>query len=177
MCALCSTAGRTNFRQAEAVDPRRARAQPRRSPAGRQPQGASAFSLGDEAQGEILYGLRHIKNVGERVAAEIVAERDAAGPFVSLFDLCLPRGEPRPQTVGSWRRSSGSGACDSLGERGAMLAVLDRVIDRVGIDPPGAGVRGRRRCFGDTIVLIEPVSQGVRRGRPGRPRRQRSLLR
>jgi len=51
-----------------------------------------------------------------------------------------------------------SGACDALGERGAMLAVLDRAIDRA------ATIRreresGQTSLFGETIVLIEPVSQ------------------
>jgi DNA polymerase III subunit alpha len=53
-----------------------------------------------------------------------------------------------------------SGACDSLGERGAMLAVLDRAIDRA------ASIRreresGQTSLCGDTIVLIEPATQPV----------------
>ena len=118
---------------------------------------ASAFSLGDEEQGEILYGLRHIKNVGERVAAEIVAEREAAGPFASLFDLCL-RVSSRDLNRRVVEALIRSGACDSLGERGAMLAVLDRAIDRA------ATIRreresGQTSLFGETVVLIEPPSQ------------------
>jgi DNA polymerase-3 subunit alpha len=118
---------------------------------------APAFSLGDEEQGEILYGLRHIKNVGERVAAEIVAERDAGGPFTSLFDLCL-RVSSRDLNRRVVEALIRSGACDSLGERGAMLAVLDRAIDRA------ASIRreresGQTSLFGETVVLIEPVSQ------------------
>jgi DNA polymerase III subunit alpha len=117
---------------------------------------ASAFSLGAEAQGEILYGLRHIKNVGERVAAEIVAERDAEGPFTSLFDLCL-RVSSRDLNRRVVEALVRSGACDSLGERGAMLAVLDRAIDRA------TAIRreresGQTSLFGDTVVLIEPAS-------------------
>ena len=116
---------------------------------------ASAFSLGAEEQGEILYGLRHIKNVGERVAAEIVAERDAGGPFVSLFDLCL-RVSSRDLNRRVVEALIRSGACDSLGERGAMLAVLDRAIDRANT------IRreresGQTSLFGDTVVLIEPI--------------------
>ena len=139
---------------------------------------ASAFSLGDEEQGEILYGLRHIKNVGERVAAEIVAERDAAGPFVSLFDLCL-RVSSRDLNRRVVEALIRSGACDSLGERGAMLAVLDRAIDRAN------AIRreresGQTSLFGDTVVLIEPVAPPAdeldepRRQRPVRDRRGRA---
>jgi DNA polymerase-3 subunit alpha len=120
---------------------------------------ASAFNLGDEEQGEILYGLRHIKNVGERVAAEIVAEREAAGPFVSLFDLCL-RVSSRDLNRRVVEALIRSGACDSLGERGAMLAVLDRAIDRAN------SIRreresGQTSLFGDAVVLIEPVAPPV----------------
>jgi DNA polymerase-3 subunit alpha len=120
---------------------------------------ASAFSLGAEEQGEILYGLRHIKNVGERIAAEIVAEREAEGPFSSLFDLCL-RVSSRDLNRRVVEALIRSGACDSLGERGAMLAVLDRAIDRA------ATIRreresGQTSLFGETVVLIEPVSHAA----------------
>ncbi len=120
---------------------------------------ASAFSLGAEEQGEILYGLRHIKNVGERVAAEIVAEREASGPFVSLFDLCL-RVASRDLNRRVVEALIRSGACDSLGERGAMLAALDRAIDRAN------AIRreresGQTSLFGDTVVLMEPVAPVV----------------
>jgi DNA polymerase-3 subunit alpha len=120
---------------------------------------ASAFSLGAEEQGEILYGLRHIKNVGERVAAEIVAEREASGPFVSLFDLCL-RVSSRDLNRRVVEALIRSGACDALGERGAMLAVLDRAIDRAN------AIRreresGQTSLFGETVVLIEPVAPPV----------------
>ena len=116
---------------------------------------APAFSLGDADTGEILYGLRHIKNVGERVAAAIVAEREAAGPFASLFDLCL-RVSSRDLNRRVVEALIRSGACDALGERGAMLAVLDRAIDRA------ASIRreresGQTSLFGDTVVLIEPA--------------------
>ena len=117
---------------------------------------ASAFSLGDADTGEILYGLRHIKNVGERVAAAIVAEREAAGPFASLFDLCL-RVSSRDLNRRVVEALIRSGACDALGERGAMLAVLDRAIDRA------ASIRreresGQTSLFGDAVVLIEPAA-------------------
>ena len=88
---------------------------------------------------------------------EIVAEREAAGPFVSLFDLCL-RVSSRDLNRRVVEALIRSGACDALGERGAMLAVLDRAIDRA------ATIRrerelGQTSLFGETIVLIEPVSQ------------------
>lgn len=38
--------------------------------------------------GQILYGLAGIRNVGLSVIEDVVAEREAHGPFKSLFDLC-----------------------------------------------------------------------------------------
>lgn len=40
------------------------------------------------ANGQILYGLAGIRNVGLPVIEDVVAERNAHGPFKSLFDLC-----------------------------------------------------------------------------------------
>ena len=38
--------------------------------------------------GTIRFGLAAVKNVGEGAIAAIVAEREAAGPFASLYDFC-----------------------------------------------------------------------------------------
>jgi DNA polymerase-3 subunit alpha len=87
------------------------------------------FSIGDVEEGEILYGLRHIKNVGERIADAIVEAREQAGPFTSLLDLCL-RVSTRDLNRRVLEALVKSGACDSLGERAAMLRVLDAAMDR-----------------------------------------------
>jgi DNA polymerase-3 subunit alpha len=120
---------------------------------------ASDFNVGDSDAGEILYGLRHIKNVGERIADAIVAEREAEGVYMSLFDVCL-RVNSRDLNRRVLEALVRSGACDSLGERGAMLAVLDRAIDRA------ASIRreresGQTSLFGETVVLIETAPPAV----------------
>jgi DNA polymerase-3 subunit alpha len=88
----------------------------------------SGFAVGDPEKGEILFGLRHIKNAGERVVEQLVEERRSAGPYTSLYDLCLRVGgrDLNRRVLEALIRS---GACDSLGERGTLLASVDRAMD------------------------------------------------
>ncbi len=48
-------------------------------------QSAIRFSVNDT--GEILFGLGAIKGVGEAAAEAIISEREANGPFISVFDF------------------------------------------------------------------------------------------
>ncbi len=76
----------------------------------------------------IRFGLSAIKNVGARAVELIVAERDAHGEFRTLQDLCERVGglqEVNRRVLESLIRS---GACDSIGERNQMLAVLEDAI-------------------------------------------------
>ncbi|MGI8847447.1 MAG: DNA polymerase III subunit alpha [Candidatus Dormibacteria bacterium] len=123
---------------------------------------AQGFFVGDPQQGEILYGLCHIKNVGEKATDAIVAARNEEGPYTSLLDLCL-----RPQTRDLNRRVLEalirSGACDALGERGLLLALVDRAMDRA------ASIRREREAgqgslFGDapeieTAMATTPIDE------------------
>ncbi len=116
---------------------------------------AAAFAIGDAAKGEILYGLKHIKNVGERVAEAIVAARQEGGPFSTLLDLCLRTGvkDLNRRVLEALIRS---GACDALGERGELLRLIDRVIDRA------AQIRrerdsGQTALFGDAVEVAAPA--------------------
>ncbi len=77
----------------------------------------------------ILYGLQHIKNVGEQVAHKIVAAREAGGPFRSLLDLCC-RVSPRDLNRRVLDTLVRSGACDQLGERAQLLAQVDSAVRR-----------------------------------------------
>ncbi|MGA8016303.1 MAG: DNA polymerase III subunit alpha [Candidatus Dormiibacterota bacterium] len=105
------------------------------------------FAVGDTSKGEILYGLSHIKNAGDRVTELLVDERRRGGPYTSLYDLCLRAGgrDLNRRVLEALIRS---GACDGLGERGALLATLDRAMDQA------AQVRrerdlGQASLFGD----------------------------
>jgi DNA polymerase III subunit alpha len=89
----------------------------------------TGFVVGDPEKREILYGLSHIKNVGEKVVENLLAARDEGGPFGSLLDLCLRAGgrDLNRRVLEALVRS---GACDSLGDRATLLAVIDRAMDR-----------------------------------------------
>ncbi|MGQ9730700.1 MAG: DNA polymerase III subunit alpha [Candidatus Zipacnadales bacterium] len=79
------------------------------------------------ADGKLLWALTAIKNVGAKSAQCIVEEREANGPFKSLWDFCrrIPAGAATRSTVEVLIRA---GAFDGLGERNALLAVLPQAI-------------------------------------------------
>src|SRR5438132_2802316 len=80
-------------------------------------------------EGKIRYGLAVIKNVGVRAIELLLNERRANGPFKSVLDLCV-RVDPREINKRVLESLIRSGATDSLGERGRLLASIDRVSDR-----------------------------------------------
>ena len=85
------------------------------------------FSIGD---GRILFGLAAIKNVGSHAVESIVEMRDADGPFKSLEDLCERASVIQDVNRRVLESLVQSGACDSLGERAWLLAVLEHFIAR-----------------------------------------------
>ncbi len=96
----------------------------------------SVLAAGDQGQNgiapttsEILYGLQHIKNVGEAAAQALVAVREEGGPFRSLVDLCT-RVRGRELNRRALEALIKSGACDNLGDRGLLLAQLDTAMRR-----------------------------------------------
>jgi DNA polymerase III subunit alpha len=109
----------------------------------------TGFVVGDPEKREILYGLSHIKNVGEKVVENLLAARDEGGPFTSLLDLCLRTGgrDLNRRVLEALVRS---GACDALGDRATLLAVIDRAMDRA------AQVR-REREQGQTSLFGLPA--------------------
>ncbi|MBI4338284.1 MAG: DNA polymerase III subunit alpha, partial [Chloroflexi bacterium] len=75
----------------------------------------------------IRFGLEAIKNVGAAAVAPIVEARRKGGPFRSISDFC-----GRVDLRGVNRRTLESlikvGALDSLGDRGALLASVERIL-------------------------------------------------
>jgi DNA polymerase-3 subunit alpha len=80
--------------------------------------------------GRILFGLAAIKNVGRHAVETMVAMRDADGPFKSLEDLCERTSAIQDVNRRVLESLVQSGACDSLGERARLLAVLDHAVSR-----------------------------------------------
>jgi DNA polymerase-3 subunit alpha len=70
-----------------------------------------------------------IKNVGSHAIELLLNERRARGQFKSLLDLTV-RVDPREMNKRVLESLIRSGATDSLGERGCLLASIDRVGDR-----------------------------------------------
>ena len=76
----------------------------------------------------IRFGLYSIKNFGRGIADAIITERKQSGRFVSLSDF-LRRVTEQQLNKKSLESLVQCGALDSLGERGAMLAHLDLLLE------------------------------------------------
>jgi DNA polymerase-3 subunit alpha len=85
------------------------------------------FSMSDS---RILFGLAAIKNVGQHAVESIVAIRDADGLFKSLDDLCERTSAIQDVNRRVLEALVLSGTCDSLGERGWLMATLEALIAR-----------------------------------------------
>jgi len=80
------------------------------------------------AEGKILFGMGAIKGCGLGAAEAIVANRQAQGPFRSLFDFC-ERLDPGAVNRTAIEALVKSGAMDNLGPRRAQLfQVIDRAL-------------------------------------------------
>jgi len=77
--------------------------------------------------GAVRFGLAAIKNVGAAAIRPIIAIRDQAGPFKSLDDFCR-RADLRNLNKRALESMIKTGALDSLGERGSLLAGTDRIL-------------------------------------------------
>ncbi len=112
----------------------------------------AGFTVGDRAIGEILFGLQHIKNIGESVSRAIIAAREEGGQFTGLLDLCL-RVDSRDLNRRVLESLIQCGALDPLGDRHALLRQLDSAMDHA------AAVRrerdlGQTALFGDAVDII-----------------------
>ncbi|MFA5184587.1 MAG: DNA polymerase III subunit alpha [Patescibacteria group bacterium] len=81
----------------------------------------------DEKLKTIRFGLKAIKNVGEHIVEEIIRERKENGPYQDIFDL-LARITDKDLNKKSLESLIRSGALDSFGERGQLLANMERLL-------------------------------------------------
>ncbi len=75
----------------------------------------------------IRFGLAAIKNVGESAVRPVIASREKDGPFRTIDEFC------RKAELGSMNKRAlesmiRAGAFDSLGDRGALLKSIDRIM-------------------------------------------------
>jgi DNA polymerase-3 subunit alpha len=88
------------------------------------------FSIDKDKDGRaaIRFGLAAVKNVGESAVHPLLEAVGKGGPFKSIEDYCR-----RGAIEGSNRRILESlikaGALDSLGNRGTLLASIDRIVN------------------------------------------------
>jgi DNA polymerase-3 subunit alpha len=76
----------------------------------------------------IRFGLANIKNVGAGIVEGIIAARDEGGPFTSIEDFCQ-RVSFRQLNKRALECMIKAGALDGLGNRGTLLANLDRLMN------------------------------------------------
>jgi len=75
----------------------------------------------------IRFGLAAIKNVGASAIRPIIVAREEGGPFKSIEDFCR-RADLRSLNKRALESMIKAGALDSLGNRGALLAGVDRIL-------------------------------------------------
>lgn len=82
----------------------------------------------DDKVDTIRFGLKAIKNVGEHIVDELIKERKARGPFVNIFNL-LERVTDKDLNKKSLESLIKSGALEDFGERGFMLANVEKFLN------------------------------------------------
>ena len=86
--------------------------------------------LSGETLGDVIFGMSAVRNVGEALVGQIIAERDANGPFESFLDFVerVDYSVLNKRTIESLIKG---GAFDSLGHpRKGLLNVYEPIIDR-----------------------------------------------
>jgi DNA polymerase III subunit alpha len=116
-----------------------------------------AFTVADERT--LRYGLGAIRGVGQGVVEALVAEREAAGPFVDLADLCkrMDLGKLNRRVLEALIRS---GSLDSLGSNRATM--MDRLAEAIQAGEQAAHARdtGQVDFFGVALAPPPPARGG-----------------
>lgn len=109
------------------------------------------FSVSGE---DIRFGLAAIKNVGRAFMRQLVEERQANGPYMSLMDFC-ERLYDKDLNRRALESMIQAGAFDSMGfHRSQMLAVYERVVDAVA-NERRKNVEGQLDLFGMGVENVQ----------------------
>jgi len=109
------------------------------------PENSSSEST--EPRRQISFGMGAIKGVGLSAVQGIVDEREANGPFKSIFDLC-ERVDPKLLTKSTLETLVKAGALDCFGfTRTQHLLVIDRAV-QAAISKQRDKARGQKSLFG-----------------------------
>jgi len=100
------------------------------------------------SEGKILFGLSAVKSCGAAAAEAIAAERDAHGPYRSLFDFC-ERVDPCTINRSTTETLIKAGAFDTFGaHRNQLLQAVDRAL-QAGASAAADRRSGQMSLFGD----------------------------
>ncbi|MEX2287811.1 MAG: DNA polymerase III subunit alpha [Planctomycetaceae bacterium] len=104
----------------------------------------------------ISFGLGAIKGLGEQALAAVVAERQANGPFTSIFDL-TERVDPKALTRGTLELLIKAGAMDGLGpNREQHMLVVERAVQS-SLALHRDRARGQKNLFGEESESGQPT--------------------
>jgi DNA polymerase-3 subunit alpha len=81
----------------------------------------------EEKVDTIRFGLKAIKNVGEHIVDEIIAERKRSGQYANISDF-LERVTDKDLNKKSLESLIKAGALDNYGERGSLLANIEKML-------------------------------------------------
>lgn len=84
-------------------------------------------AIGEGDKAIIRYGLNAVKNVGKKVAHEIIEERKRSGKYKDIADLAV-RVNSKDLNKKSLESLGKSGALDSLGKREEILANVEKIL-------------------------------------------------
>jgi DNA polymerase-3 subunit alpha len=117
----------------------------------------------DNCHGHIRFGLGAIKGVGKGAIRGIIEERDADGPFSSIFDFC-ERVSSRVANKATIEALVKSGALDSIHGPPLRAAVLAAVDDAISAGQKAAEDRrsGQMSIFGEVEAQAPEAEQAER---------------
>ena len=129
--------------------------------------GEGTLGAQGDKPGAVTFGLAAVRNVGEGLVRLIVAEREAAGPFVDFYDFCQ-RVDPQVLNKRTLDSLIKAGGFDSLSHprQGLCLAfeeIVDRTLERrrehdAGVVSLFASLEtetvGQATGFGDTRIPV-----------------------
>ncbi|MFT6551905.1 MAG: DNA polymerase-3 subunit alpha [Zhongshania marina] len=127
-------------------------------------EGEYMFTVND--RGQIVYGLGAIKGLGEGPVENIIAARNAGGPFKNLFEFC-ERTDPRKVNKRAIEALIRSGAFDDLGEdRAILMAAMPEAVQAAEQSAKNTE-SGMTDLFGETLAVdtrdVYAPFQNVRR--------------
>jgi len=114
------------------------------------------FSVETHGEGRaVRYALGALKGVGEKAMEQLVAEREAHGPFASLDDFA-GRIDPRPLNRRQIESLAGGGAFDGIAERWAVSAAAETIL-AAAASAEDSRTSGQGGLFGEGPANVVPI--------------------